>query len=393
MNVDEILAPIPRPRFFDEIWERRPLHVRREAPGYYDELLTMADIEDELLGNRNLAVTSFKVYRGKEELDPLHWSDRPASGDRAASVVSPPKLLAALRQGYSVYVSCPERIFPRVGVFLVRAGRELEVRATSHLIISAPGSQGFLPHSDPYGVLVLQLSGAKVWRSYGVRDRPPSGQGVNHHHLAPEPPTEAFEVSAGDLLYLPRGTAHAAATAEAHSIHLSVAFVPPRGVDVMRLIEGVAEQQGFFQEYVPCGTERGRRAAYARRFKDRLIELIEGADLFELLDRRLQTIEEGARSAHPLRELFEVEEVDVATRVRVRAGLRYDLRLDGETDLCRLAFGGVTLDFPGRWHPGLEALFATREFPIRALGETLSIADLDRVQVAKNLLHAGFLEL
>ncbi|XXX72212.1 cupin domain-containing protein [Sorangium sp. So ce134] len=395
MNIDKLLAPIPPAQFFGASWEQHALHVRRGVAGYYDDLLATADIENQLFGNRNLTPSWLKVCRGKEELGALHWSDTLASGDWASNVVSPQKLLAALRQGYSVYMNFPERIFPRLRASLSEMERDLKLKALSHLIISPPRSQGFLPHTDPYGVLVLQLSGAKRWLSHGIRDRRPSSQGVDHHHLAQEPPLETFEVCAGDLLYLPRGTVHSAATARAHSIHLSLALVPARGVDLMRLIEGVAEHRAFFQEYIPYGLGAGgeAREAYARRFKEQLIDLIEGADLFELLDRHHHARRGGASSAHPLTELFDVEEVNLATKVQVRAGLRYDLSFDREADKCRLAFEGVTLEFPGQWHQGLDDLLAIREFHVRAIGETLPIADLDRVQVARNLLHAGFLEL
>jgi hypothetical protein len=83
----------------------------------------------------------------------------------------------------------------------------------------------------------------------------------------------------------------------------------------------------------------------------------------------------------------------VATRVRVRAGLRYDLSLDPATDRCRLSFERVTLVLPAAWHQGLHALFAAGELQVRALGESLPIADRERIQMAKSLLHAGFLEL
>ncbi len=288
--IDRLLAPWPPALFFAEVWERRTLHLQRGEAGYYDELLPAADIAGQLFGNRNLALASFKMYKGKEELGPQHFSDKLTHGDWAANVVSPEKLLLAFRQGYSLYLNFAERVFPRLGELLSRLERDLGVKALSHLIVAPPGSQGFLPHTDPYGVFVLQLSGKKSWRSYGVRDCPLGSQGINHHHLAMEPAAETFEVCAGDLLYLPRGTAHSAATTQAHSIHLSLALLPPRGVDLMKVLENAAEKQAFFQEYVPhsFGASEQDKAAYSRRFKGRLIEMIEGADLFELLDRHHQ---------------------------------------------------------------------------------------------------------
>lgn len=288
--IDWILSPCPPALFFGEIWERRTLHLQRDEAGYYDDLLPAEEIAAQLFANRNLALAPFKLFRGKEELAPQHFSERLGHGDLGASVVSPEKLKRALQQGYSLYLHFAERLFPRLAQALSRLERELGVKALSHLIVAPPNAQGFLPHTDPYGVLILQLSGQKSWRSYGIRDCPLGSQGLNHHYLEAEPAAENFEVRAGDLLYLPRGTAHAAATTVAPSIHLSLALVPPRGVDVVRVLEGLAERQAFFQGYAPygLGASEEERAAYARRFKDRLVALIEAADLFELLERHHQ---------------------------------------------------------------------------------------------------------
>lgn len=296
--IDQLLAPWPPALFFAEVWERRTLHLQRGEAGYYADVLPLVDIAEQLFGNRNLALPSFKMYRGKEELGPQHFSDTLAHGEWAANVVNPEKLRLALRSGYSLYLNFAERVFPRLRGLLSRLERELGVKALSHLIVAPPNSQGFLPHTDPYGVLVLQLSGQKIWSSYGLRDSPLRSQGFNHHHLAQEPAAETFEVCAGDLLYLPRGTAHAAATTQAHSVHLSLVLLPPRGVDLWRILGSVAEEQAFLQEYVPASVGAGalgaaERSAYARRFKDRLIEMIEGADLFALLDRHRQVSQAG----------------------------------------------------------------------------------------------------
>src|SRR5262249_42629496 len=101
MNLDRLLAPWPPALVFAGVWERRTLHLQRGEAGYYDELLPAADIAGQLLGSRNLALPSFKMYKGKEELGPQHFSDKLTHGDWPASVVSPEKLLLAFRQGYS----------------------------------------------------------------------------------------------------------------------------------------------------------------------------------------------------------------------------------------------------------------------------------------------------
>lgn len=195
-------------------------------------------------------------------------------------------------------------------------------------------------------------------------------------------------------MYLPRGVAHAATAGDQGSVHLSLALIPPRGADLLRLLEELAERTAFFQEYVPFSFGAGddKKRAYARRFRENLIETIERADFFELLDQRHRA-RSTAAAGQRLTALFDVVTVNSATRVRVRTGLRYDVSFDRKTDMCRLSFESMRLGFPGLWHTALEALRTKPEFAASELGETLPIAGNERIQAIGNLLRAGFLEI
>lgn len=86
-------------------------------------------------------------------------------------------------------------------------------------------SQGFAPHFDDVDVYVLQVEGRKRWRvcaplpghalpRYSSRDFVDAEIGTCMLDVVLEP---------GDLLYLPRGTIHQAASLPAaHSLHLTV---------------------------------------------------------------------------------------------------------------------------------------------------------------------------
>jgi JmjC domain len=87
----------------------------------------------------------------------------------------------------------------------------------------AATSPGLAPHVDPYDALVVQLTGRKAWTLLGDPDG----------HLPDEPLREEaellwgtrgeFELTAGDVLYLPRGLRHRAQNPGPDaSLHLTV---------------------------------------------------------------------------------------------------------------------------------------------------------------------------
>ena len=92
--------------------------------------------------------------------------------------------------------------------------------------LTPANAQGFAPHSDDVDVFVLQLEGRKTWRVY------PPGAGdqevwprISSRDFEPRElpkPTEVH-LEPGDLLYLPRGTIHAAVSdRDSHSLHATI---------------------------------------------------------------------------------------------------------------------------------------------------------------------------
>lgn len=89
---------------------------------------------------------------------------------------------------------------------------------------SAPGAAAPI-HHDEVDVIVIQLVGTKKWF---ISEQPPAFP--NKWKQAGEGPPamtqyKTVDVGPGDLLYLPRGTAHTVQSTS-ESIHLSIGFVP-----------------------------------------------------------------------------------------------------------------------------------------------------------------------
>ena len=79
-------------------------------------------------------------------------------------------------------------------------------------------------HYDDHDLIVVQLLGAKHWYVANSSELPNTWRGIPPEAVELGPHT-TFEVSPGDLVYLPRGTLHSVESA-AESLHLSIGFTP-----------------------------------------------------------------------------------------------------------------------------------------------------------------------
>lgn len=394
MKFTDILAPIDSQDFIKDYWEKQYLHVPRKNRGYYDSIVSIEDIDNYLFGNDNLAVSPFKFYSGKLEANIQNWSTKQVLNDVASNVLDHQKVGRLFNQGYSLYLNYPDSLFPKLKYFVGRLEETLKAKIVTHLIISPPHSQGFLPHTDPYGVFSLQLAGNKLWNIYGMADGPMLSHGQDLHHYTEQQPLQTIDVTAGSLLYLPRGLVHSVRTGNEYSFHLSLGIVPPKGKDIIRLLEEATQTHSFFNEYVPFGFLGSdiEMEKYQRTLKEQLIDLIQQADIHTLLDSSFvkhRTSMSQNRMAH----MMSIHALQTDTLLRIKPGLSYIIQEDKGQGKCMLAFEGKYLTFPIFWKEELKQIEKTPTFSVKELGSSLQISEQDQIQVAKNMIQAGFLEI
>src|SRR5699024_4646224 len=105
---------------------------------------------------------------------------------------------------------------------------ELNFPTQVNAYITPPGSTGFVPHYDHHDVVILQIQGSKAWRLYDDVAVPPHEmERQTEIDPADLPAATEVRVDAGDTLYLPRGTVHAAETTARQSVHLTVGVHVP----------------------------------------------------------------------------------------------------------------------------------------------------------------------
>ena len=140
-------------------------------------------------------------------------------------------------QGATLIVKDIGGLVPAIADLTMEMERELGCNAWANCYITFGAVSAFIPHHDGHDVLILQIHGAKRWRSFGSPVAFAMGGG--RPAVEREPEWEA-PLTPGDLLYLPRGEIHAAIPQTRPSVHLTLGISESTGIDFLQWLSAKA---------------------------------------------------------------------------------------------------------------------------------------------------------
>lgn len=204
--------------FMDKIFEKQPLHIKRNKSTFYDFLEVSTEAIDEMLRSnvveftKNLDITSYT--NGQRETHNPDGRAMPAS------------VWEFYKDGCSVRLLNPQTFMPRLFRLNALLQEYFHCLVGANIYLTPPNSQGFAPHYDDIDAFVLQIEGKKHWRLYKPRNEnesyPRESSGNFKENEIGEVALE-ITLEAGDLLYFPRGWIHQANTVPGHhSLHITL---------------------------------------------------------------------------------------------------------------------------------------------------------------------------
>lgn len=384
-DLSHLIHPVDPTVFRRDHWEREPLLVRREDPDYYADLLTLDDV-DQVLTLSGIGLERVRVVvAGKET---------PISALRGSGHNVLETLYERYRGGSTVVLNALEQRWEPLHRLSRMLGGELSARLQMNIYVTPAGNQGFGPHYDMHDVFVAQVHGAKHWRIAGQPyELPLNGQPYDKSQPDPEPDDE-FDLRAGDLLYLPRGTVHWATANEHTSVHITIGVHPVLYSQLVeRAVKELFAEDVRFRRALPIGfaTDPDARPP-AEDLLGELVELLRNRlsprDMVADAVRRATSISLPALRHH-LTDLEDLDRIGPDTRVRRRPDLRFTLTVDDES-VC-LDFHDKTIRLPA--HVADEVRYVSN-----SNGEGCSAAsipgELDqagRLVLITTLVREGFL--
>lgn len=391
-GLDWLINPEVPELFFEGYWQRLPLFVRRGSTGYYSGLPGLADV-DSLITSTVFGASSRTLEGRMVRTDADGQLIQTAFRLDESGLPDIHHVFRSYEEGNTVVLNGLQRRSREVAALCAALESDFDCPVGANLYLTPKGAQGFRCHTDSHDVFILQVHGEKHW-SVGT-----SAAFSFPTVAVPGPPVEAltdarsYLLSPGDVLYIPRGFAHQAATNHLSSLHLTVGIHPYVWADIaVEAVRLAAAEDAELRRALPSDHyARGDDTGSMISAVDRMARLFTPAIL------------ERARAALATRML---------RRQHVMAG--HFASLDGITDLsletmlergfsgsCRIrSYGsGLVVEYPGNFLSVPAFLAPALEYAARSDG-AFSVSSIpgdlsgtDRIDFSGRLIAEGFLRI
>lgn len=226
MNFASLLHSMSPEAFFADYFERKPGIFRRHPDFRAEEIFSHADLE--LYLSRDIPVGEVRVVKTVNTLSPAQIS-RPGTGFADAE-----RLVQAYQGGYSISLHNIHGVNAAFNELQRSLEATFRANVEPNLYLTPPSAQGFRTHHDDHDVLVLQAFGTKRWTVFAAEMELPRRSAIYEKN----PPTILIEdtLRPGDVIYIPRGCAHFAATSEEASCHVTFTLATNRWLDFVNYV-------------------------------------------------------------------------------------------------------------------------------------------------------------
>ena len=378
----DVVSPYAPEEFFAVQADRpHPVLLRGPADRFAD-LVTWQDLDRLICSGRRAASQVRVVLDGEHIPSPCFAVTKagPASGPFDQEI-DDRKLISFLRQGATLIVDQAQRSLDRVADLAAAFERATCNDVAINLYASWQSARGFSTHWDDHDVFVVQVRGQKRWRIYGATRVAPLKFDVAAAGSAPKEPLWTGRLTAGDVLYVPRGWWHDARGDAAQgqaNVHLTCSFRSRTGADILAWLRDRMTAHELFRRELPLLAGDDRWTEHVEAFRDLLESILRegtGAQLAQRLREEFRgrwTERAGPRFGSSLEPWRSGDWNDY--RILLRGAPHAMLRRAEQEDSVCLTANGVKLELDPFCLPLIEPL---------AAGDTVTVAELKSVDTGR----------
>jgi ribosomal protein L16 Arg81 hydroxylase len=382
--IGKLISPISVDDFLAEYWQRKVLVVNRTDRHYFDDLLTVNDI-DELLGTTPIPASQVEVVRSA--------SGVPKAAYAGGTYIEPYEVLRLHREGHTLILRAMHLWLHRLRGLCAEAEAFFHCNAQANLYLTPTGHRSSSAHWDAHDIFVIQIAGTKRWVLHESSLKKPLYTyrfDRERHPIGPE--VGEFTLNAGDVAYVPRGVAHNPVALD-YSVHMALGVLVRTWADVLaRMFESLTQDTPELRDILPV--RHGQHAfdieECSARFSDIASKLVD----LDRMRSTLASMSEAFVRSRPTdtRRML----VDFARGAAVGLGSTVELPpngpavVEGNGESCRVVLNGMELNVSSSLMPALEFIKDRR----RILVADIPLDSEDqRVALAEYLLEQGCLRV
>jgi ribosomal protein L16 Arg81 hydroxylase len=382
--------------FFQSYFDKAPLLRREALRADPASVLSIGDL-DEILRSQAIRFPHLKISRQGYDVPAFEFTQPlQVAGKLASDAIIPDRVVEYFRDGCTIMWPAMHHFRPNMRALTLMLSDKFSAQTAVTALLTPANKRGLAPHSDQTDVFVVQLAGTKHWRVWPVPEAR-KGDALSYSASGDElgPPITETTLSPGDILYLPNGTPHAAASGNAISLHLAVIVWPHRWAELLKLIvaEIVDNDPGFRGA---AYLNQSRHGSLAESLSSRVAALTGRLELIDRDDAIRRLIATARPQAdllkpQPLTDLLLADSITPATNVRrnPHAAIE-DGGGSGESKRGRVSIDGTLYEMPVSVASALLRLGIEDELPA---GEFLNGRPVDSsVRVVQHLCRIGALE-
>lgn len=385
--LNKLLDPLTEDDFFSKYWGSKPYVCTKKTLNSeaYSNLLSVKEI-DQLISSQESLNDWLQIVKPDASVNTKN-------AIKQDNTINMDFIYQAYAEGYTLLLTKVHAKHPKIGQ-LCRDLEEIflknqvllssQIRANVYLTPKA--SSGFPVHYDNHDVMIIQVSGEKLWKIYNSPEPYPNkrydaalANNSNNRELILE---HEFKMSPGNWIYIPRGYYHKAHTEENYSLHVTISLNPYTWGDIIRK---VAENRMEFRKPLEFLVEEGNSQNIVERFKE--LGMIGDDEISQIIN---QLIDKQFRELHQLPdEIFKsinlLDNISENTIVTLRKGAL--LKKEKVNEGYKLFCGGMSpYHFMESYLELLDFLIKNNTFKISELPSTNL---KNKIELMRNLIQDG----
>jgi len=354
--IQSLIWPVSEEEYSARYWEKSPLIVHRNDPGYYGDLFTLKDFDESVKSGRGYVKTAEATTKKQARLE--------GTGPKTLE-----RILTDMHEGRTLILDGMQDFNAKLGLMCRLLAQQTGARFQTNIYLTPPSGKGFQAHWDNHDVFVMQVMGSKRWQVEKTRRTLPQADGtIEEEGRELRGELYEFTLQQGDMVYIPRGFVHAAEAGPDSSLHITLGMYYNSWDQLLRAVIAAAIlRDDNLRLSLPAGHMKGDGAGIVKRAGEVLRAAADPAFLAGVLEQfRDESVQKASLDiTGQITAFFEPRQLELGDRVGARPGLFYNLREGADTVTLKVGTRDITFaDFFGK---ALRFALETPSFTVRDL--------------------------